>query len=118
MTVTILSAKYGNPENTSAVVQTVERGAKAVSQDDTPSHWATLMAWQAAGNTIDPVDPPPTDDELDEVEAQQFQQVGSKERAILQAFFEHENRLRVLEADSSVTIGQVYNWFKAKMRGA
>ena len=65
-------------------------------------------------------EPPPvvlTDAEKDEEAAQRFQKIGSERRAILQAFFEHENRIRVLESRSSVTIAQVYDWFKAKIRG-
>ena len=69
------------------------------------------------GTDYDPV-PQSHFDELDETVVSGFRKSGRPERAILQAFFEHENRIRVLEARSPVTISQVYDWFKSKIRGA
>ncbi len=57
MTITILSARYGNEERTSAVVITQERGAVAISELDRPEAWAALLAWQQAGGTIQDPDP-------------------------------------------------------------
>ncbi len=73
--------------------------------------------WNGTEFTPQVIPVEPTDAEKDETEAQRFQVIGSSNRAILQAFFDHENRLRVLESQSIVTIQQVYNWFKAKIRG-
>lgn len=70
--------------------------------------------WNGTG--YDPI-PQSYFDRQDEAVANNFKDIGSINRAILQAFFEHENRLRVLEVRSSVTIGEVYDWFKAKIRG-
>ncbi len=41
---TIVSAQWGNEEKTSAVMQTKESGAVAVSERDRPVLWAKLMA--------------------------------------------------------------------------
>ena len=113
-----MSAKYGSLDNSAAVVVTDDSGAVLCAPDHRADLWADMLAWEAAGNIIEPADPPPTDSEKDEESAQQFQKIGSVNRAILQFFFEHENRIRTLETRPSVTIQQVYNWFKAKIRGA
>jgi len=56
MSYTILSAQWGNAEQTSAVVMTVEVAALAISAGDTPKDWADFQAWAA----INPVAPVPT----------------------------------------------------------
>lgn len=99
--VTILSAKYGNPANNSAVVQTVEHGSKAISQDDTPTHWATLMAWEAEGNTIAPVDPPQTPDELEDAA------ISALGPVILNLAYNLDKRLLVLEGKPARTKDEV-----------
>jgi len=76
--------------------------------------WRGEQAWQPWSSRA--YTPQELDDQ-DEAAAFRFKDVGSVNRAILQAFFEHENRIRVLEAAPSVTIAQVYGWFKAKIRG-
>ena len=113
----ILSAKFANETNTAAVVVTDNEGSVLCAVDHRGDLWAEMQAWEALGNTIEPIDLPPTNAERDESAAQSFQEIGSVNRAILQAFFEHENRIRVLESRTTVTISQVYDWFKAKIRG-
>jgi len=45
MTYTFLSAQYANAENTAAVAVTVEAAAVVLSEADTPTEWAALIAW-------------------------------------------------------------------------
>ena len=51
MAYTILLAVYANPNSTSAVLATVEAGAVAISEADTPEEWAALAA---SGVTVSP----------------------------------------------------------------
>lgn len=51
MAYTIISAVYANPNSTSAVLVTVEAGAIAISEADTPEEWAELAA---SGVTVSP----------------------------------------------------------------
>lgn len=44
MNYTIISAVYGNPDHSSAVIKTQEVGDVVISQDDTPEEWAALIA--------------------------------------------------------------------------
>lgn len=53
---TILSAQWANAEHTAAIVMTVEAGAVAVSQVDTPEYWATLLD---SGVVVSDFVPPP-----------------------------------------------------------
>ena len=39
----IVSAAWGNPEHTCAIIRTAERGAVAVSERDRPDFWAALV---------------------------------------------------------------------------
>lgn len=59
MTYTIVSAVYANPEHTAAVVQTRQAGAVALSADDNPDEWASLLEWGAAEDYDSPVAPIP-----------------------------------------------------------
>lgn len=45
MIYTIISASYGDPQNTSIVLQTLEAGAVAVSKVDTPELWGKALAF-------------------------------------------------------------------------
>jgi hypothetical protein len=51
MAYTIQSARYANPENTSAIVMTTESGAVAISQRDKPDLWTQL---QSSGIPVSP----------------------------------------------------------------
>jgi hypothetical protein len=42
---TITGAKYANPDNTAAVIQTSEAGPVLVSVADKPDLWAAMLAW-------------------------------------------------------------------------
>lgn len=85
--------------------------------------------WNGTG--YDPI-PQSYYDNRDESFALAFKKIGSTNRAILQAFYEMSNRVANLENIASVgsndwktanagvpwyTAMQVYNWFKAKIRG-
>ena len=52
-------------------------------------------AWLVAGNTPDPYVPPPTPDPVDDLNS-----------IVLKIALNHENRLRVLEGKSPVTLAQ------------
>ena len=56
MSLTILSARWANPEQTRVLVQTAERGAVLLR----PTHpdWPAFLAWQASGNTVAAYAPP------------------------------------------------------------
>lgn len=43
MTYTLKSARFANPENTAAVIDTKEAGAVIVSAADTPEEWAEVL---------------------------------------------------------------------------
>ena len=50
--ITIIGASWANEDRTAAVVNTKERGHKAISERDTPAEWTDFLAWQAAGNKV------------------------------------------------------------------
>lgn len=54
MSYTMISAGFANAEQTAAIVMTHEAAAVTISRDDTPAHWADLMA---SGLTIAPFVP-------------------------------------------------------------
>lgn len=56
MSLTILSARWANPEQSRVLVQTAQRGAVLLK----PAHpdWPAFTAWQAAGNTPAAYAPP------------------------------------------------------------
>lgn len=56
MSLTMLSATYANEAATAAVVETVEAGAVMLSETDTPSEWAQMLA----NLTPAPFVPPPS----------------------------------------------------------
>ena len=62
MPYSILSAQYANPEHTAAVVMTQEAGAVLLSEADTPSDWAAMLAW---GTPAAFAPPAPTSDAVD-----------------------------------------------------
>jgi hypothetical protein len=58
---TYISAAYANPDNTSAVAQTVEVGAVLLSDVDTPDEWAAMLAVITPTAFVPPPIPPWTD---------------------------------------------------------
>ena len=46
MNLTIVSARYANPENTAAELLTVEHAAVMASERDRPEHWAVFKDWE------------------------------------------------------------------------
>lgn len=44
MSYTMTAAAYANAEQTAAIVMTGEAAAVLITQDDTPGHWAALLA--------------------------------------------------------------------------
>jgi hypothetical protein len=59
VTYTILSARWGNDDHTSAVALSEEVGHVAISEVDTPDMWAALMQWCSYGHRVEDVPPPP-----------------------------------------------------------
>jgi hypothetical protein len=59
MAYTILSATWGNEQQTSAVVVTQEVAAVAISQVDTPAEWANFQNWLKT-NPVAPLPVMPT----------------------------------------------------------
>lgn len=55
MAYTIITASYGNEDNTSAVINTEEVGHAAINPINYPEEWANLLAWEAKGNRIRPL---------------------------------------------------------------
>jgi hypothetical protein len=58
MSYTIISARWGNEEKTSAVIVTEEAAAVAISGVDTPDEWASFQQWLVGGGKV--ADVPPT----------------------------------------------------------
>jgi tRNA G26 N,N-dimethylase Trm1 len=56
MRYTFISAQYANPEQTAAIAITEEAAAVALSEADTPFHWADLLAWGTPEPYAVPVD--------------------------------------------------------------
>src|SRR5947208_2099154 len=52
---TILSARYANAEHTAAVIQTVENGAVAISECDTPALWSQILAMDRVDEYVAPL---------------------------------------------------------------
>jgi hypothetical protein len=52
MPYTIISARWGNKERTSAVIVTQEAAAVAVSEVDTPGEWASFQRWRVGGGEV------------------------------------------------------------------
>lgn len=61
MTYTILSAAYGNPDHTSATIETIEAGAVAISEVDRPALWAAMLAWGEPADYAEPPSPIPNE---------------------------------------------------------
>jgi len=57
MTYTILSAQWGNAEQSSAVIRTQEVGHVAISERDTPEEWAAFQTWKASNVVSSPPAP-------------------------------------------------------------
>lgn len=60
MSLTITAARWANPDQTRALVQTAERGA-VLLKPERVSEWAAFGAWQAAGNLVEAFTPPVED---------------------------------------------------------
>jgi hypothetical protein len=73
MPYTIISARWGNCESTSAVIITKVAAAVAISQADTPEAWVRFQKWRADGGEVAaalPMAPPRREKErMDELEA-------------------------------------------------
>ena len=73
MPYTIISARWGNNERTSAVIITKEAAAVAISVADTPEEWARFQEWRADGGEVaaaPTMSPPRSEKErMDELEA-------------------------------------------------
>ena len=52
MPYTIISARWGNSESTSAVIITRESAAVAISERDTPEAWVRFQKWRADGGEV------------------------------------------------------------------
>ncbi len=57
MNYTVLSARFANPENTVAILQTAEAGAVVASIQDTPHLWALLDGVDVAAYAAPPWEP-------------------------------------------------------------
>ena len=53
MSLTIVSARYANPQNTAAELLTVEHAAVMVSERDRPELWVEFKTWEEA-NSVAP----------------------------------------------------------------
>jgi len=73
MPYTIISARWGNSESTSAVIITREAAAVAISEADTPEEWARFQEWRTDGGKVAaaPAAAPPRSEKerMDELEA-------------------------------------------------
>lgn len=83
---------------------TVVRKSDSASIPNDPSNRdrAEYEAWRAAGNTPDPYVPPPPPDPAD-----------AWDIVMLKISFNHENRVRALEAKNPITLAQ----FKTAIKG-
>jgi hypothetical protein len=73
MSYTIISARWGNSESTSAVIITREAAAVAISEVDTPEEWARFQEWRTDGGDVAAVptmaSPRSEKERVDELEA-------------------------------------------------
>lgn len=54
--ITIITASWGSEDKSSVIVNTVERGHKAISERDTPVEWADFLTWWGLGNRVRPLE--------------------------------------------------------------
>lgn len=71
MNYTVLSARFANPENTVAILQTAEAGAVVTSQRDTPHLWALLDGVAVAAYAAPPWEPIKAAEVVDYIETRE-----------------------------------------------
>ena len=119
MAYTFISASYAAPDNQSAIAITREAASVVLSESDTPSDWADLLAW-GTGNVIAPHSPPTVDfNAMDTLELNRaLAENGSVVRALAEVIFAEINKLRIKTGDPAYTKQQFVTALKAQMRSA